>query len=64
MKFHLSAAFTVSAYTTVEAETLDEAMAIARSRAGVIGGNGSGAQATESWIIEDVDGEPQDIHES
>jgi hypothetical protein len=61
--FQLSAAVTVSAYTVVEAETLEEAIRIAEGRSVQLGGNGSGAYADESWIIEDADGAPQDIHQ-
>lgn len=64
MKFNLSAAVTVSAWTVVEAESLDEAIAKSANRQAVLGGIGSGALPEESWIIEDADGDPMNIHES
>jgi Mrp family chromosome partitioning ATPase len=59
--FNLSAAVTVSAYTVVEAETLEEAIDLSQERNPVIGGPQSGADENESWIIEDADGEATDI---
>ena len=61
-KFDLSCAVTVSAYTTVEAATLEEAIEIAEGRNVVLGGPGCGESEDESWIIEDADGSPTDIH--
>lgn len=61
-KFHLASAVTVSASTIVEADTLEAAIKIAEGREAVIGGNGSGYEADEFWIIEDADGMPEDIH--
>ena len=63
MKFRLSAMVTVSASTTVEAETLEEAIALSESRDVLLGGIGRGVDENESWIIEDTDGEPQEIKE-
>lgn len=60
-KFNLSADVTVSAYTTVEAATLEEAIKIAEGRDAVIGGMNSGEDPRESWIIEDADGVPKNI---
>lgn len=59
--FNLSAAVTVSAYTVVEADTLEEAIELSQERHPVIGGLQSGADENESWIIEDADGEATDI---
>jgi hypothetical protein len=56
------ASVTVSAYTVVEADTLEEAMRIAEKRVPVIGGPSSGEEETESWIIDDADGMPENIH--
>jgi hypothetical protein len=52
----------VSAFTEVQAETLEEAIKIANSRDVVLGGPGSGAYPDESWVIEDADGAPSDIY--
>ena len=60
-KFHLSAEVTVSTYTTIEAETLAEAIEIAEDRDVVIGGNCSGESEELSWIVEEIDGEPEKI---
>ena len=61
MIYKLSAAVTVSAYTEVEAESLEEAIEIAEDRDCVIGGIGTGSLPSESWIIEEADGMAQDI---
>lgn len=63
MKFYkFGCVVTVSAYTEIEAASEEEALKIASSRGVVIGGIGSGNMADESWIIDDPDGEPQDIY--
>lgn len=61
--FKLTAPVTVTAYTEVEAETLEEAKQIASDRSAVVGGLGSGYSADEHWIIDDADGEidPKEI---
>lgn len=61
--FKLSAEVTVSAYTIVEAETLDEAIQIARNREAAIGLLHTTNDPNEQWIIEEADGGPQNIHE-
>ena len=63
MKYKLSAMVTVSAYTEVEAETLEDAIQIAEDRDVAIGGEREGKYPSETWIIEDADGMAQDIHE-
>jgi len=60
-KWKLSAAVTVSAYTVIEAETLEEAIDISGGREVVHGGRGSGANCKEEWVVEEPDGEPFDI---
>ena len=59
--FKFSAFVTVSAYTEVEADTLEEAMEEAEGREVVIGGLHSGTQAAESWIIDEADGSAENI---
>ena len=59
--FNLSAAVTVSAYTEVEADSLEEAIKIASDRGCELGFNGCGYVATDYWIIDSVDGMPVDI---
>ncbi|HBU29104.1 MAG TPA: hypothetical protein DEB56_05175 [Thiobacillus sp.] len=60
--FNLSCKVTVSAYTEVEAATLEEAIAEAGSRDVAIGGLHTGNEPDEVWIIDDADGCPEDIH--
>lgn len=60
--FILGCKVTVSAYTEVEAATLEEAIAEAKCRDVVIGGLHTGNEPDESWIIDDADGSPEDIH--
>jgi hypothetical protein len=60
--FKLNCHVTVSAFTEVQAETLEEAIKIANSRDVVLGGPGSGTYPDESWVIEYADGEPTNIH--
>ena len=62
MLFNLVSKVTVSAYTEVDAETLDEAIKIATQRQAAIGGVGTGTLPDETWIVDDIDGEPYDIH--
>lgn len=61
MKFTLHAKVTVSTYTEVEADSAEEALRIAGERDAVIGGIGSGAYPDESWIVDDIDGTPEEI---
>lgn len=58
-KFHLTAHITVSAYTDVEADTLKEAIALAEKRTGAM--EGFGYAPDEFWIVEEIDGEAQNI---
>ena len=61
MLFTLVSKVTVSAYTEVEAETIDDAIKIASQRQAAIGGVGTGTLPDEMWIVDDIDGEPYDI---
>jgi len=61
-KYTLSSEITVSAYTIVEANSLQEAIEIGESREAVLGGINSGACENESWIVDDADGAPMNIH--
>jgi hypothetical protein len=60
-QFKLFATVSVSAFTTVEADSAQAALDIALGREVVLGGNGSGNDSSDNWIIEDGDGEPFDI---
>lgn len=59
-KFMLACQVTVSAYTMVEAADLDEAVKIAEGR-DVWFANEAGGEDDEAWVIEEVDGSPQNI---
>jgi hypothetical protein len=59
--FKLTCTVTVSAYTEVRANSLDEALTKARKREVVLGGVGSGVSDEDSWVIEEADGAPRDI---
>ena len=60
--FKLGCAVTVSAYTEVEADTLEEAIEEAEGRDVGLGGVTSGIDPAEMWSIDDADGAPQDVH--
>ena len=62
--FNLSCQITVSAYTTVEASTLEEAIAEAGSRSAELHFIGSGTDPSEVWCVEEADGMPEGITES
>ena len=62
MKFELSAQITVSAYTTVEAETYEEAFKIAARRGAAIRKHHL-IEELEQWIINEADGLPCEIAE-
>lgn len=64
MKYRLACGVTVSAYTAVDAQSLAEAIEIAKEREVVISTGHDGAEESEQWIIDDADGSPNSIHES
>lgn len=57
--FHLAGTVTVSAYTTVEADTLEEAIRIAEHRPVEFAGGPH--RRSEWWLVEDIDGSPTEI---
>ncbi len=59
-RFKLAAQVTVSAYTMVEAKTVQEAIRIAEQRDTAISGRGH--TQNEFWIVEEADGMPENIH--
>jgi hypothetical protein len=63
MIFRLSAKVTVSAYTDVDADTLDAAIAEAEKRSVGVGGERNGNPPDEEWVIDDGDGTPYEIKE-
>ena len=62
-KFELSCSVTVSAYTRVKANTLEEAITIAKDREMAIGGIHNRDEVDDVWIVDDIDGLPMNIHE-
>lgn len=59
MKFRLDAKVTVSASTVIEAESLNQAMEMAKNRSVVFWQPGE--DYAESWVCDDADGAPFDI---
>lgn len=60
-EFTVYATVTVSAHTVVEADNAEHALEIAKGRSAAIGGNGSGNDPDEHFVIEDADGEPENL---
>lgn len=63
-QYNLSAMVTVSAYTVVEADTLEEAIEISKKRE-VVNQAVGGCSENDMWIVDEIDGEPHpnSIHE-
>ena len=61
--FNLCARIVVSAYTTVEANTLEEAIEIAKNRPNMQILHTGGDNADENWMIDELDGTPSNIIE-
>lgn len=59
-KYKLRATVTVSAWTEVEARSIEEAMEKAEDRT-VAWRDDGGATPDEEWIVEELDGEPMNI---
>lgn len=61
-QFKLSATVTISIYTTVEADTLEEAIAQAERRNIEFSNNNNSDEQEESvWIADELDGMPERI---
>jgi hypothetical protein len=62
--FTLHGSVTVSAYTRVEADTIEEALEIARERSEFVEMefNGSRTDPEKTWLVDSIDGEVVDIH--
>jgi hypothetical protein len=60
-KYTLNCVVTVSAYTIVEADTLEDAIEQAGERTVELGFDGSGNDPENVWCIEEADGIPEDI---
>ena len=63
-EFSLSAKITISVYTKVKAESLKEAIGIAReNRTPMSIVTTGGDNEYENWMADELDGEPYDIEE-
>jgi predicted metal-dependent TIM-barrel fold hydrolase len=62
--FKLTAEITISLYTEVEAETLEEAIAIAEERdlMAIVGTGGD--TKNDTWMADELDGMPKNITEA
>ena len=62
MRYRLTAKITIGTYTFVEADSKEEAIARAEGREVIVEPSFNAAdQATETWVIDEADGEPYDI---
>ena len=64
MEYNLEAIVKVSIYTTVEAETLEEAIQIAHNKEMMSVASNNGDTSDYCWMLDEIDGQPQSIHES
>ena len=62
-EFLISPKVTISVYTKVEAETLEEAIEIANDRTPMAIVANGGDNEHENWMVDEIDGEPFDLHE-
>jgi hypothetical protein len=60
--FRLGCEVTVSAYTDVEADSLEAAILISEQREIELSFVGSGNSSRDVWLVEDPDGIPSNIH--
>lgn len=63
MKFDLTAKMTISVYTTVEADSLEEAIEIAKERSYMSVTSNNGDSQYEEWMCDELDGYPFDIEQ-
>jgi hypothetical protein len=62
-EFLISAKVTISVYTKVEAETLEEAIEIAVDRTPMSIIPDGVDNENENWMVDEIDGIPFDLHE-
>jgi hypothetical protein len=60
--YKFSCQITVSGYTTVEAPDEAAALEIAQGREIEMAGLGSDVTEEECWLVDEIDGEPENIH--
>lgn len=63
MEYKLTAQMTISIYTTVEADSLEEAIEIAQERDVVSIVTNNGDDADFAWMCDELDGYPKNIQE-
>ena len=61
MKYKLHCHITISAYCEVEAESEAEAIKKSGELTPAMHFNGSGKNAQDHWLVDEIDGEPQEI---
>jgi hypothetical protein len=59
--YKFSCQITVSGYTTVEAPDEAAALEIAQEREVQVAGLGIGVTEEECWLVDEIDGEPENI---
>lgn len=63
MKYRVEAKITIGTWTMVDADSKEEAIRIAEERDEKMSFiNNSGLDEKEAWIIQEIDGEPFDLH--
>jgi hypothetical protein len=62
-EFLIYAKVTVSVYTKVEAETIEQAIELANDRTPMAIIPNGGDTEGENWMLDEIDGEPFDLHE-
>ena len=62
-EFLISAKVTISVYTKVEAETLEDAISIAEKRTPMSIIPNGGDNENENWMVDEIDGTPYELHE-
>jgi hypothetical protein len=60
-KFKLNCIITVSAFCEVEASTLEQAIKLSEDLPAELSFNGSGNSPEEAWLVEEIDGLPDQI---
>lgn len=63
MKYKLTAQVIISVYTDVEADSLEEAIKIAEERNLMSIVSNGGDTKEDSWMCNELDGYPKNIHE-
>ena len=62
-EYLIYATVTISTYTRVYAETLEDAIEIASDRSPMSVTPNGGDNEYESWMVDEIDGTPYDLHQ-